>query len=108
MRKRSIKKTFYLSEEENKVLKEKSEKVGYSESEIIRSLIMDFIPVEKPEKEFYEYLKHLRILTNNSNQIATRLNSNEFVDKKDIINFVTMSRNFIIEVREKFLICKKK
>ena len=70
MRKRAIKKQFWLNENENKMLKEKSKKTGLSEAEYLRCLIEGYNPKEKPDEEFYKIMRNLRAIGNNLNQIA--------------------------------------
>ena len=53
MRKRPIKKSFYLSNSEFETLKKRSFDVGLSVSDYLRSLIENVVPREKPDKEFY-------------------------------------------------------
>lgn len=104
MRKRTILKTFYLSEEEEKLLKEKAKKVNYNESEVIRSLIKNFKPKEKPDDRFYEYLRLLRNISNNLNQIATKANSLGYIDTTKYMEEVDKVDEFILKVKKEFLL----
>ena len=82
MRKRSIKKQVWLNKAEATLLKNKSKKSGLSESELIRRLITDSVIKEQPTEDFYIFLKELRAIGNNLNQIARRLNyEGKFNDK---------------------------
>ena len=81
MRYRNIKKQFWFSEEENKILATNSEKAGLSESEYIRELLIGYKLKEKPDDRFYESLKVIRGLANNMNQLATKAHSLCFIDE---------------------------
>lgn len=81
MRYRNIKKQFWFSEEENKILATNSEKAGLSESEYIRELLIGYKLKEKPDDRFYESLKVIRGLANNMNQLATKTHSLGFIDE---------------------------
>ena len=65
MRKRAIKKQFWLNENENKMLKENSKKTGLSEAEYLRSLIEGYKPKEQPKEEIYKIIRKLRSIGNN-------------------------------------------
>ena len=60
MRKRNRKKQFWLSFEEERQLRLNAIKVGLSESEYVRSLIMGYHPKEKPSKDFFDLMMELR------------------------------------------------
>ena len=55
MRKRQIKKNFFIDEYEDKILKKKIAKAKLTESDFFRSLILDKEVKEKPGLEFYNY-----------------------------------------------------
>ena len=52
MRIRSIKKQVWLNKEEATMLKKKAKKVGLSESELMRNLIIGYEPKENQELNF--------------------------------------------------------
>lgn len=103
MRKRNVRKQYFLSEQENDELRRKAFKAGMCESNLIRCLIMDYQPKEKPPKEFYEILKQLRILSNNMNQIAVRANTYDFIDEEFYFEQVRRLNDFIKDVKFNFL-----
>lgn len=78
--KRTIKKQFWFSDEESKMLKDKARMVCLSEASLIRLLVEGFKPKEKPDERFYEMMKQLSIIGNNINQLAVKANALGFVD----------------------------
>ena len=103
MRKRNIRKQYYLTEEENNELRKKSIRAGMTESNIIRSLIMDYQPREKPPEKFYEYLTMLRIISNNMNQIAMKAHTYDFIDEDFYNEQVKMLNEFIKDIKFYYL-----
>ncbi|MCL2860107.1 MAG: MobC family plasmid mobilization relaxosome protein [Oscillospiraceae bacterium] len=104
MRKRNIKKQVWLNKSEAELLRKKSRKVGINESTFIRDLILGYEPKEKPDDKFYEYIKELRAIGNNLNQIATKANSIGFINV-DKYNEETKKLNkFIIDIKKNFLL----
>ena len=102
MRYRDKKKQFWFSEEECKILADNSEKVGLTESEYIRELLVGYKLKEKPDDRFYENLKVFRSLANNMNQIAKKANSLGFVDELSYKRNVDMIKQFIHDLKKEF------
>lgn len=107
MRKRNIKKNVWLSREEAEQLRMKAIKVGVSEADVLRNLIMDYSPQEKPPTEFYDSIKELRAIGNNLNQIAKVAHSLKYIDDEYYKKQVEILQNFILKVKEEFLLPKK-
>ena len=103
MRKRNIRKQYFLNEEENDELRRKSIKAGMTESNLIRCLIMDYQPREKPPEKFYDYITLLRILNNNMNQIAIKAHTYDFIDEDFYMEQVKVLNDFIKEVKFYYL-----
>lgn len=78
--KQRIKKQFWLSPEDAKNLKDKSEIAGLSETAVIRLLIRGYEPREKPDERFYEAMRKLSAIGNNINQLALKAHALGFVD----------------------------
>ena len=72
---------FRLTEREREKLQRKAEKAGMKMTTYICHLINNRIPVEKPPQEYYEYLKELRAIGRNINQIATVANATGIIDE---------------------------
>lgn len=103
MRKRAIKKQFWLNENENKMLKEKSKKTGLSEAEYLRCLIEGYNPKEKPDEEFYKIMRNLRAIGNNLNQIARNANAYGVIDTVGYKKNCEKMNKFIADIRYLFL-----
>lgn len=78
--KQRIKKQFWLSPEDAKNLKDKSEIAGLSETAVIRLLIRGYEPREKPDERFYEAMRSLSAIGNNVNQLAVKAHTLGFID----------------------------
>ena len=96
MRKREVKKNFYLSYKEDDELKRKCYLVGLNESDLVRSLISGFVPREKPGKEFYDEIKNLRQIGNNLNQLAKYTNTTGMLKSSVIIKTKDLVELFIL------------
>lgn len=104
MRYRNKKKQFWFSEEECKILAINSEKVGLTESEYIREILVGYKLKEKPDDRFYESLKVIRGLANNMNQIAKKANSLGFIDELAYRKNADMIKQFIHDLKKEYLI----
>ena len=80
MSNKRIKKQFWLSESENQELIRKANLSGLSQTSVIRLLLMNYEPREKPDQKFYETMQQLYAIGNNINQIVSKANSLGFVD----------------------------
>lgn len=103
MRKRNVRKQFWFTEEEAKRLRKKASLVGLTEPALVRSLLDEYYPKEKPPKEFYELLKLLRIISNNMNQIATKANAYDYLNEDFYKENVDRLNKFIYEVKINYL-----
>ena len=103
MRKREVKKNFYLSYKEDEILKKKAYLVGLTESELVRCLITGFVPKEKPGKEFYEEIKSLRQIGNNLNQLARYTNTTGLLKTSELMKTKEMIELFIFNLEKKYL-----
>ena len=102
-RTRTFKKNFWFNEDENNALAKLSNKVGKSESYVVRNLVLDCTLKEKPDKEFYEFIKLLQKISNNINQIAVKAHALGFVDELAYKREVDRLDNFMDEIKEKYL-----
>ena len=107
MRARNIKKNFWLNEEEDNLLKEKCQIANTSEAQFFRDVITGYKIKEQPKQEFYEVLKNLRGIAINMNQVARKANALNYVDVKSYKKAVEQVSNFILELKQKFLIKEK-
>ena len=107
MRKRPIKKSFYLSNSEFETLKKRSFDVGLSVSDYLRSLIENVVPREKPDKEFYNEIKNLRLIGNNLNLLTKFVNTTGILRERDILKTIELINTFIYKLQEKYLVKEK-
>ena len=77
---RRIKKQFWLSPQDVRELKRKAELCGITETAVIRILLHDYEPKEKPDARFYEAMRQLSAIGNNINQLAVKANALGFID----------------------------
>ena len=59
MRERTIKKQFWINQDEENLLKSKSKRAGLNESEFLRSLIKGYKIKEQPTKEIRDFIKQI-------------------------------------------------
>ena len=103
MRNRTIKKSFYLNEEENRLLKEKCFGGFISESDFFRMCILNKKKKKKPDEKFYDTLEQLRGIATNINQIAKVANQTRAIDI-DLLNiFEKEVKDIISDLRKKYL-----
>ena len=103
MRNRTIKKSFYLNEEENRLLKEKCFGGFISESDFFRMCILNKEIKEKPDKKFYDALEQLRGVATNINQIARVANQTRIIDVDSLKDFEKEVKDIISDLRKKYL-----
>ena len=103
MRRRTIKKSFYLSEDENKLLKEKCFGGFISESSFFRMCITSKEIKEKPDEKFYDTLEQLRGIATKINQIAWVANTDRTIDIDSLKSFEKDVKDIIADLREKYL-----
>ena len=101
MRKKNIKKQIWIDEIEDKLLKEKSQKAGLSESEFIRSVIKGYSLKEQPTEEIKLFQRELYGIANNINQIARISNSKLSVSHDDYEYISKVLMDFILKVEKK-------
>ena len=103
MRRRTIKKSFYLNEDENRLLKEKCFGGLVSEASYFRMCIKDKEIKEKPDEEFYDILEQLRGIATNINQIARVANQTREIDTTSLKEFEQEVKDIISDLRKKYL-----
>src|SRR5699024_12310920 len=101
MRKYSIKKQFYVNQNEDDLLKTKSQKTGLSESEFLRSCIKGYKIKEQPTKEIREFIKQISGIANNINQIAIRTNIRGYVGADELNYLKNTINKFILDFQKK-------
>ena len=86
MRRKTIKKNFWFSYDEDKQLKYLSSILNLSESNTIRKLLYETQIKESPPKEFYDAIDKINKIGVNINQLTRLANSHiiNVVDLKDV------------------------
>lgn len=74
-RKRNIPIRVWLSKSENAELSRKAKITGLPKSTVIRLLLNNYEPKEKPDTRFYEAMRQLSAIGNNINQLALKANT---------------------------------
>ena len=97
MRKRTIKKQLWLDANENKLLKQKSNKAGLTEAEFLRSCIKGYKIKEQPNEIIKQFQRDLSGIANNINQIAHQANLYEYISQNNL-NYIKKSlTDFILK-----------
>lgn len=102
MRRRTIKKNFWLSYEEDRQLKFLSASLNLSEVDTIRKLLVETYVKASPPKEFYDYLNKLNMIGVNINQIAKIANSTNYVYARELTKNVKELNSMIEFIKEKY------
>ena len=103
MRKRNVKKQFWINQVEAKELERKAKLAGLNESDFLRMLIMKTILKEKPGAEFYEYEKLMRAIGINLNQVARVANKTGNINKDYYEEEARKWNEFMVEVKRYYL-----
>lgn len=101
MRERTIKKQFWINQEEDNLLKAKAKKTWLNESEFLRSCIKGYKIKEQPTEEIREFTKQISGIANNVNQIAMRVNIRGYAQTEELEYLKNTINQFIIEFQKK-------
>ena len=101
MRERSIKKQFWINQDEENLLKSKSKRAGLNESEFLRSLIKGYKIKEQPTEEIRDFIKQISGIANNINQIARTVNSTKYIRNQDLEYIKNTIPQFILKFQKK-------
>lgn len=101
MRERTIKQQIWLNQQEKNLLKEKSKKVGLTESEFLRSCIKGYKIKEQPTEEIKNFQRDITGIANNINQIARIANSSRYISNNDLNYIQNKVIDFILEFEKK-------
>ena len=100
---RNIRKSYWLNREEANILKKKSKQAGLNEGEFVRQLLVGAELKEQPSPEFYSFLKELRAIGNNINQIARRVNYDGKINKEYLNNEIINLNEFMSYMKKTFM-----
>lgn len=101
MRERTIKQQIWLNQQEKNLLKEKSKKVGLTESEFLRSCIKGYKIKEQPTEEIKNFQRDITGIANNINQIARIANSLIYISNNDLDYVQKKVVDFIMKFEKK-------
>ena len=101
MRERTIKQQIWLNQQEKNLLKEKSKKVGLTESEFLRSCIKGYKIKEQPTEEIKNFQRDITGIANNINQIARIANCSRYISKNDLDYVQNKVIDFIMKFEKK-------
>lgn len=101
MRERTIKQQIWLNQQEKNLLKEKSKKVGLTESEFLRSCIKGYKIKEQPTEEIKNFQRDITGIANNINQIARIANNSRYISKNDLDYVQNKVIDFIMKFEKK-------
>lgn len=101
---KKIKKQFWFDEETDLMLKDYSKRTGINQSQIVRMLIRGYRPKEKPDNQFYTYMRQLYGISNNLNQLATIANKYKTIDSSRLVNAIEAMERFTLEIERHFLV----
>ena len=102
-KRKGIKKQFWLSEEDNAVLKRYAKETGLTEAALIRMLLRGYAPKEKPDARFYEVMNQLSSIGNNINQLARKAHALNFIDAPMLYREAEEWIKFRSEVQHHFI-----
>lgn len=100
MRKRPIKISVRLNEQEHEHLKRQAERSGYPMEPFIRALIMGMELRPRPPDELPALLRQLSGIGNNINQIARVANASGYVRKEEIQQIMEMQKQLWQAVKQ--------
>ena len=101
MRERTIKQQIWLNQQEKNLLKEKSKKVGLTESEFLRRCIKGYKIKEQPTEEIKNFQRDITGIANNINQIARIANSSRYISNNDLDHVQKKIIDFIMKFEKK-------
>lgn len=101
MRRRTIKKQLWLDTNENKLLKQKANKSGLTESEFLRSCIKGYKVKEQPTEEIKTFQREISGIANNINQITHKANAYGYVSENNLSHIQNILADFIIKFEKK-------
>ena len=102
-RKRNVPIRVWLSKSENAELNRKAKITGLPKSTVIRLLLNNYEPKEKPDARFYETMRALSAIGNNINQLALKANALGFIDAPMLKAEALRWHQFQADIEREFL-----
>ena len=104
---RTIKKQYWLTPDEDAELKRKARMTCLTEAALTRFLINGFVPKQKPDEKVEEFLHQLIMLGNNLNKLLAKAYSLNFIDTPILQKEMQKWNQFQLVVEKEFL-CPEK
>ena len=104
MRRRNVKKQFWISYEDNELFLKNAKKAGLNGTDYFRKLIYDTTFKEPPGDRFYDVMKEMRPIGINLNQIARVANATGNINQAMYEKEATEWNEFMIKVKKEFLL----
>ncbi len=103
MRRRTVKKNFWLSHVEDRQLKDLSSLLNLSEADTFRKLLYETYVKANPPKEFYDAIDKINKIGVNINQLTKIANSTNKIYVYDLNKQFNELNNLIETIKEKYL-----
>ena len=103
MKKRTIKKQFWCTQEEAKDLEQKAKMTCLKEAALVRLLIRGYEPRERPDDRFYEAMKELSVFAERIEELAKQVEAYDKLTGHLLLVEAHHWREFQAEMESKFL-----
>jgi predicted ArsR family transcriptional regulator len=107
MRKREIDIHLFLNKSEFAELKKLSEETNLSKSQVLRHLLNHRILVETPDVDYKKYIRELRMIGNNLNQILVIARANGIFNSADLQKQLDALDQIEADMREEVLLIRQ-
>ena len=101
---RTIKKQFWLTKEEDELLKLKAQQCCMPEASLLRMLIQDLVPKEKPPQEFYEAMREVYRFSSSLSQLTATVRNTGSINMDILDEEVRKWQKFELEIEQRFLV----
>src|SRR5574344_844848 len=100
MRIRNVEKSFYLSKEENELLKNKCKKLNLNQSEYIRKMIDDYKPKKYDGSIFEKYNNDINDINLKLEMILELSNRYGYIDKRKYDYCINKLNYIVIDIKQ--------
>lgn len=103
MRRRTVKKNFWLNHEENRQLKKLSNLLSLNEADTIRKLLYETYVKSSPPKEFYDAIEKINKIGVNINQLTKIANTTNKIYVYELDRQFKELNELAKSIKEKYL-----
>lgn len=103
MSKRNVKKQFWFSREEAQLLQSKAKKACLNEASLVRMLVKEYTPKEKPSDDFYDAMSRISEFGNAVNLLADKAKLEGVVDVDAFKKEAKKWHEFQADIERRFL-----